>query len=495
MQAPATATATSVQGAKPAVRIIGRYALYDVLASGGMATVHIGRLLGPVGFSRTVAIKRLHPRYARDPEFVSMFHEEARLVARIRHPHVVPMLDVVATKGELFLVMEYVAGESLARLAQAAAEGGVRLPLRVSIAILSGLLQGLHAAHEARDEYGVALGIVHRDVSPQNVLVGSDGQSRVLDFGIAKAAGRVQTTADGQVKGKLAYMAPEQLRGGEVTRKVDIYAASVVLWELLVGHRLFHAENEGATLTRVLLEDILPPSVAAKKSGVPLDPEALRALERLDPITVRGLHRDQAQRFETAREMALALEGCVPPATASEVSAWVEQIASSTLLQRAKEVAAIESSAFSNARATLDSVSRTSEASGKTSDAVVAPTKGPRWRFVAAGALGVGVAVVATAAVLHSRSPAPTTLLDTPTQSVLAPIATHSVAPSVSAAASPPPAPESASAMPASAEPPPHPAAGTKRVKPAARPRPASDCDPPYTWDDQGRKHYKADCL
>jgi eukaryotic-like serine/threonine-protein kinase len=203
MQAPGTGTLRPVDVAKPTVRVIGRYALYDVLASGGMATVHIGRLLGPVGFSRTVAIKRLHPRYAGDPEFVSMFLEEARLVARIRHPHVVPMLDVVATAGELFLVMEYVAGESLARLAHAAAERGERVPLRVSVAILSGLLQGLHAAHEAHDEHGQPLGIVHRDVSPQNVLVGSDGQARVLDFGIAKAAGRVQTTADGQVKGKL----------------------------------------------------------------------------------------------------------------------------------------------------------------------------------------------------------------------------------------------------------------------------------------------------
>src|SRR4051812_32281008 len=150
--------------------VAGRYALYDKIAAGGMATVHLGRLLGPVGFSRTVAIKRLHASYSRDPAFVSMFLDEARLAARIRHPNVVPPLDVVATQGELFLVMEYVQGESLSRLAKAAKGLGQPVPIRVVLSILAGALQGLHAAHEARDERGMSLGIVHRDVSPQNVL-------------------------------------------------------------------------------------------------------------------------------------------------------------------------------------------------------------------------------------------------------------------------------------------------------------------------------------
>jgi serine/threonine-protein kinase len=483
-----------VVGEKRAVRIVGRYALYDVLASGGMATVHIGRLLGPVGFSRTVAIKRLHPRYAGDPEFVSMFLEEARLVARIRHPHVVPMLDVVATSGELFLVMEYVAGESLARLEQAATARGTRVPLRVSIAILSGLLQGLHAAHEARDEHGQPLGIVHRDVSPQNVLVGSDGQARVLDFGIAKAAGRVQTTADGQVKGKVSYMAPEQLRGGEVTRKVDIYAASVVLWELLVGQRLFQAENEGATLTKVLLEEIVPPSIAAKKNGAPLDRETTQGLERLDAIAARGLDRDPAKRFETAREMALALEGCVPPATASEVSAWIEEIASSTLLRRAEEVTAIESGSFTDPRATLGSIRQSShdpvKAPGSTP---VASQKRKGRSAIVAGLVGVGIAFVALASLLHGQTPAASTPLAVSTQPVPVPSAIASAA--SSSEAPPEPEPEPASATPALADTPPSPTAATKHAKPAARPRPAPGCDPPYTWDDQGRKHYKAECL
>jgi serine/threonine-protein kinase len=325
---------------------VGRYALYGGIAAGGMATVHLGRLLGPVGFSRTVAIKRLHAQYAQDPEFVSMFLDEARLAARIRHPNVVPTLDVVATSGELFLVMDYVPGESLSRLARAARARMQRMPLRIVSAIMSGVLHGLHAAHEAKSERGEPLGIVHRDVSPQNVLVGTDGTARVLDFGVAKAAGRTQQTRDGQVKGKLSYMAPEQLRGAPVNRKCDVYAAGVVLWELLTGERLFSADNEGALLARVLEGKVTPPSRYLIGSHAPtFDAEQARALEVLDAVTLRAVHADPDVRFATAREMAIALERCVPPATASEVSEWVEGVASVVLHERAEVVAEIESAA------------------------------------------------------------------------------------------------------------------------------------------------------
>ena len=186
-----------------AARIIGRYVLYDEMAAGGMATVHYGRLLGPVGFSRTVAIKRLRPQFARDQEFVAMFVDEARLAARIRHPNVVPTLDVVATDGELYLVMDYVQGESLSRLLRASRAKG-SIPTDVVSAIFCGALHGLHAAHEATDEHGKPLGLVHRDVSPQNILVGVEGIPRVLDFGVAMAAGRAQATGQGRIKGKLS---------------------------------------------------------------------------------------------------------------------------------------------------------------------------------------------------------------------------------------------------------------------------------------------------
>src|SRR5688572_13695305 len=164
-----------------------------------MATVHFGRLVGPVGFSRTVAIKRLHERLARDPDFVAMFLDEARLAARIRHPNVVPTFDVVAMEQELFLVMEYVQGDSLSRLMKVVRARNESVDPAFAVTIMTGVLHGLHAAHEATNERGEPLGIVHRDVSPQNVLVGVDGVPRVLDFGVAKAAGRAQTTKDGQL--------------------------------------------------------------------------------------------------------------------------------------------------------------------------------------------------------------------------------------------------------------------------------------------------------
>src|SRR5450432_1730565 len=153
---------------------VGRYAIHEELASGGMASVHFGRLLGPVGFARTVAIKRLHPQFAKDPEFVSMFLDEARLAARVQHPNVVATIDVVATDGELFLIMDYVRGESLSKLLRTLRKQGARMPPRIAASICCGFLHGLHAAHEAKDERGSRIDLVHRDVSPQNVLVGAD---------------------------------------------------------------------------------------------------------------------------------------------------------------------------------------------------------------------------------------------------------------------------------------------------------------------------------
>jgi eukaryotic-like serine/threonine-protein kinase len=313
-------------------RQIGRYALFGEIASGGMATVHFGRLLGPVGFARTVAIKRLHPQFARDPEFVSMFLDEARVAARIQHPNVVATIDVVALEGELFLVMEYVLGESFSKLLRSARNRGQRVPLRIVTALLAGTLHGLHAAHEAKSEHGEALGIVHRDVSPQNVIVGIDGVPRVLDFGVAKAVGRLQSTREGQLKGKLSYMAPEQIRAGQVDRRTDIYAATIMLWEALVGRRLYDGDNEANVLSLVLEGSVQPPSM-----HVPDIPPTL------DAIVMRGLERDPEKRFATAREMAIAIERQVGFASSSEVAEWVEEAAAASIQRRAEKVKEIES--------------------------------------------------------------------------------------------------------------------------------------------------------
>ena len=318
------------------LRVVGRYALYNEIAAGGMATVHIGRLLGPVGFARTVAVKRLHPQFAKDPEFVSMFLDEARLAARVQHPNVVATIDVVATDGELFLIMDYVRGESLSKLIRTARKQGTNVPPRIAASIMCGFLHGLHAAHEAKNERGDRIDLVHRDVSPQNVLVGADGIPRVLDFGIAKAAGRIQVTRDGQIKGKLAYMPPEQLSGRDLTRAVDIYASAVVMWETLTGERLFKGETEGETLAKILRDPVIPPS------------EIIPGLPRaFDAPLLRALSRDASKRHATARELAFELEKCVGVATASEVGEWVENMVGSILSAREDTIAEIESNSAS----------------------------------------------------------------------------------------------------------------------------------------------------
>jgi eukaryotic-like serine/threonine-protein kinase len=310
-------------------RVVGRYVVFDEIAAGGMASVHLGRLMGAVGFSRTVAIKRLHPHLARDAEFSSMFLDEARLAARVRHPNVVAVLDVVHDAGELLLVMDYVQGESLSRLAKAMRPGGI--PPRLAVTVLTGVLHGLHAAHEATTEQGEALHIVHRDVSPQNVIVGVDGVARVFDFGVAKASHRVQTTQDGSVKGKISYMAPEQLLSEQVDRRADIYSAAVVLWEAITGERLFEGDNQGRVIRKILDEPVPWPS-----SIMPGLPKAL------DLAVMRGLERDVANRWQTARDFAAALEQCSPAASATQLGEWVESIGGSALGDRAQRVKDIE---------------------------------------------------------------------------------------------------------------------------------------------------------
>jgi serine/threonine protein kinase len=314
--------------------LVGRYAIFDRIATGGMAAVHVARLAGEGGFARTVAVKRLHPQFALDPEFLAMFMDEARLAARIRHPNVVPTLDIVADTGELFLVMEYVEGESLAALLRRARELEARVPVEVATGVMVQALHGLHAAHEATNDLGEPLDLVHRDVSPQNVLVGTDGVVRVLDFGVAKALGKLHTTRDGQLKGKLGYLAPEQVFGLPVTRRSDVFAAAVVLWEALTGARLFAADSEGEVLRRIMDGVIALPSEHAE--DVPA---------ALDAIVMRALSREPADRFDTAQAMADAIEEAAPVASPRTIRPWMYDLARDVLEARAQLVAGIESGA------------------------------------------------------------------------------------------------------------------------------------------------------
>ena len=478
-----------------------------------MAAVHLARLIGAVGFSRTVAIKRLHRHLANDEAFLSMFLDEARLAARIRHPNVVPTLDVVTVDQELFLVMEYVHGEALSKLARQAKAAHQPVPLAVASAVLVATLHGLHAAHEAKTESGEPLGIVHRDVSPQNILVGSDGVVRVLDFGIAKAMGRLHTTRDGEIKGKAAYMAPEQLRAGPVDARTDVYAASVVLWELLTGQRLFAGDSPEATMNNVLERAAPPPSTV--NTGVS---------PALDELVLRGLSRDASKRFASAREMAIALEQVAPPATPHAVAEWVERTAGEVLRKRATIVADIESKRSlgedSGALAPPSS-RRLVDAPSSTATAVsTMATPSGRWRrsrptaitYVAFAVAAVAI-VVACWSVVTSRRVLPVVAS---TEAVAAPglaAASASASASASAAASAsasasgaPPSAESASleaapsATQAEARRPPsgaRPAAAPVLRRPPARATaPASKkCDKPYIVEANGDHTPRPECL
>jgi serine/threonine protein kinase len=314
--------------------LVGRYAIFDRIAIGGMASVHVARLAGEGGFARTVAIKRLHPQFALDPEFLAMFMDEARLAARIRHPNVVPTLDIVADTGELFLVMEYVEGESLAALLRRSRDLGAQVPVDVATGVMVQALHGLHAAHEATNELGEPLHLVHRDVSPHNMLVGTDGVVRVLDFGVAKALGKLHTTREGQLKGKLGYLAPEQVLGQPVTRRSDVFAAAVVLWEALTGQRLFAADSEGEVLRRIMDGVVAPPSERAAAVSA-----------ALDAVVVRALSREPADRFDTALAMAEAIEEAAPVASPRAIRPWTLLLARDVLDARAQLVAGIEGGA------------------------------------------------------------------------------------------------------------------------------------------------------
>lgn len=312
-------------------RVIGRYALFGEIAAGGMATVHFGRLVGPVGFSRTVAIKRLHAQFAKDPEFVAMFLDEARLASRIQHPNVVTTLDVVNMPNEVFLVMEYVQGESLSRLVKNARKLDEHMPPGHVSAVISGMLHGLHAAHEAKSERREPLNIVHRDISPQNVLIGTDGTARVLDFGVAKAAMRSQSTRDGQMKGKLSYMSPEQLNGKPVDRRTDLFAAGVVLWEALTGKRLFEGADAGEIFAKLLSGEIPEPKTVVE--GIS---------DAMNTVVMKALERDPDRRYQTARDFAIDLENSMQASSARHVGEWVERMAGVDLDRRAQLVAEVE---------------------------------------------------------------------------------------------------------------------------------------------------------
>ncbi len=440
---------------------VGRYVIFEAIASGGQASVHLGRLIGAEGFARTVAVKRIRPSKDQSSGVtaMAMLVDEARLASRVLHPNVVQTLDMVDHEGELLLVMEYVHGETVARLLKLMAQRQQQTPVDIATAIVIGTLRGLGAAHDTTDEVGQRLEIVHRDVSPQNVIIDTHGTARVLDFGVAKARGRTQEdTQVGSIKGKLAYMAPEQLRG-EVTPRVDLWSAGVMLWELLVGRKLFTGETDEQLITRILTTRPAAPSTQR--------PEVSPAL---DAVVLKALCADPAERFQTAQEMVTALEQLGEPgrgvAAPQAVAAWLKQLAGEHLESTARRLLELDT----------QSVEIT----------VVAPSQlaSPRRR----GAMAWGLALASLSAValavfaLWPVAPPP--------------VEPAAVAPFVEKAAEP-------QLAPVAMAPPSEPVAAPAPEKPSTGKQPAKKraaskkkgCEQPTTVDANGHVHYKRECL
>lgn len=480
---------------------VGRYVVFEPIASGGMATLHLGRLIGPAGFTKTVAVKRLHSYLAKDPTFVNMFLDEARVASRVQHANVAATLDITSEDGSLHLILEYVHGATLAELLRAACARGEPVPVPVAIGMMLGMLAGLHAVHEAKDRHGVPLAIVHRDISPQNVLIGSDGVTKVVDFGVAKSAARVQATGVGEMKGKLSYMAPEQMRRADVDRRTDIFAAGVVLWELLTSTKLFVADDVQGLAMTMLMGEIPPPSQRR--------PELTPAI---DAVVLRALAREPGERFQDANAMAIALEAAVPAANARAISEWVNGLVGGTLEARAALVARAEDldlSTLTDAHEGLLTPSSKIRLSDEptlvpavnTPVRVVATAEGsstpPRSRRRLTLSIGaVAVAATIVFAVVAGRGRAAPAQSSTPTGPSSLPVpssATSVSMPAASDAAAMQDAPHAISSGKTSSAPTPRPPAATHSTRP--RPAKADLCNPPYTLDATGIKRFKPHCI
>jgi eukaryotic-like serine/threonine-protein kinase len=302
MSSEATSPLDSIAGDIGAGHILGRYELLMPIAAGGMAMVWAARMKGTRGFQKIVAVKTMLPKLSEDPAFEQMFLDEASLASQVRHPNVVEILDLGEQDGVLYLVMEWIDGTPLNHLMRAAKTSG-GIPLPIGVRIVMHACGGLQAAHELRDDKGQLVGLVHRDISPQNVLVTFDGVTKVVDFGVAKATALGGgATAAGQIKGKIAYMAPEQIKGATIDRRVDVFAMGVVLYALTTGKHPFRKESEAATMYRICSPE---PAMSPRK----LVPGYPAALER---VVMQALAKDPAKRYPTANDLLRALDQSLP---------------------------------------------------------------------------------------------------------------------------------------------------------------------------------------
>lgn len=470
----------SAVGARGLPARAGKYELLSLLGRGGMGSVYLGRE-ATAAVAPLVAIKVPHA-HLTEGAAETMLEDEARVLAHIVDPHVVPLVALERSDEGLLFVMPFVPGVTAAALAKAAVKAGKPIPLPVVTRIVCDALSGLAAAHEARGPDGSPLGVIHRDVSPQNFLVGTDGTTRLLDFGVAKARGRLQkTTRDGALKGKLAYMSPEQLHGTEVDATTDTYAAAVVAWELAAGDSLFLGDTDADTFRRVLTAEV--PSLTSLRPDVP---------EALDAALRRALSEVRGSRYASARAMREALSAIVAPATPTEVAALVRELCGPLVDAQAAAVRGAEAE---------PEIATVVDRPPPSVPVLVAPTPEPiqvlpvrRRRVELVAAFFAIVAAVLLGALLRVRSvgdppaasggPAPP---PADTASDRSPGPTASAVPSSSASSEP-----TASAKGAPSSPPPR-SGPSLPSSPVRRPPPS--CDPPYTFDRHGRKIFRPECF
>jgi eukaryotic-like serine/threonine-protein kinase len=485
-------------------RRVGRYVVYESFARGGMATVHLGRLVADRGFSRLVAVKMATS--AGTSMHARALEEEARIVSRIRHPNVVQSLDFLADGSDLFVVMEYVHGVALSQLL--GTSGDAPLPAPIVTSLMSDVLKGLHAAHEAVDEHGRLLGVVHRDVSPHNILVGVDGVARLADFGIAKVMRSVEHTETGFVKGKLSYMPPEQLRGLPLTRQADVFSAGTVLAECVSGISPNPAADDPTAWLVVAL------------GAIPKGP-------LLDVIKI-ATHADPRQRYANAAEMAAALATAVPPARADQVVELVTRLAGDVLDVRSELVRRVEADPIDDLASSpvghpivdqtellpssdLITLDPAPMSPGRITPAPMAvPPPAARRRRSArprrallfmSGAILTLLSAVAWSQLRHPEAPAAIPIAEAvaapspPPSASVGPSLAVPAAPAPSLAVAEPPSGggPSATEPPAAPEPAPRPSSSANRRRRTGHASP--DCQPPFRIDADGRKHYKPECL
>jgi serine/threonine protein kinase len=307
--------------AEPSAELLfGKYRLIGVMNSGGMAELFLAQQAGLEGFTKVVALKRILPHLAQSPDFVQMFLDEARLAARLDHPNIVRIYDFGEVNGQYFLAMEYLPGEDLSRIHHMLRRTGNKAPVDLAAAIVQAAAEGLHFAHQLTDSGGKPLGLVHRDANPANIIVTYQGTVKVVDFGVAKAVSNVSQTQAGQVKGKSAYLAPEQATGEpDIDRRADVFCLGIVLWETLTGKKLFARENDTASAQAVVSSPVPPPN----KLRPDIPPE-------LDAITLRALAKNPDQRFQTAGELADEIEtyfhGRGFHSSPKNLTTWMEEL-------------------------------------------------------------------------------------------------------------------------------------------------------------------------